>query len=73
MKEWTTNIVLVDLQGYKKHKPMPPYDYQKLFDGPIRLLSDMSESDVRNEIVRLLRLNSYAGQYYPRIFLICQS
>lgn len=58
IKEWTKNVVLIDYQGRKKHLPTPLYDYHKLFDGPIRLLSDMTEDDVRCEIVRLIKLKS---------------
>lgn len=57
VKEWTKNVVLVDCQG-ETHRPAPLYDYQKLFDGLIRLLSDMSEEDVREEIVRLVKLKN---------------
>lgn len=56
VKEWTKNVILIDFQGEEYTQPLPLYDYQKLFDGLIRLLSDMSERDVRDEIVRLVRL-----------------
>ena len=72
VKEWTKNVVLIDYQSAKKHLPQPLYDYQKLFDGPIRLLSDMIEDDVRDEICRLVRLKNIPthalGEIVPESF-----
>lgn len=56
VKEWTKNFVLIDFQGYDKHVIHALYDYNKIFDGPIRILSTMSEEEVRAEIVRLVGL-----------------
>lgn len=56
VKEWTKNVVLIDYQGQKGHESLALYDYQKIFDGLIRISSNMSEKDVRDEIVRLVQL-----------------
>ena len=53
VKQWTKNVVLIDYQGQEM---AVLYDYQKLFDGLIQISSDMSEEDIREEIVRLIQL-----------------
>ena len=58
VREWTNKFVLIDWQGENSHQSLPFYDYHKLFDGLIKLLSDMTEFDVRDEIVRLIKLKS---------------
>ena len=58
VREWTKKFVLIDWQGENSHQSLPLYDYHKLFDGLIKLLSDMTEFDVRDEIVRLIKLKS---------------
>lgn len=37
-------------------------EYDKLYDGSIRYCSDWSETDVRNEIVRLVQQKKIATQ-----------
>ena len=56
-KEVTKSIVLIDWQG-DGAEPKPLYDYQKLFDGIVKLAADMSEIDVRVEILRLIKLKN---------------
>ena len=56
MKEWTKNLVLIDFQGQEPGMECPLFDYQKIFDGLIQIMSDQSEYDVREEVVRLVQL-----------------
>ena len=56
MKEWTRNLVLIDFQGQEPGMECPLFDYQKIFDGLIQIMSDQSEYDVREEVVRLVQL-----------------
>lgn len=58
VREWTKNVVLIDWQGDDCQQPLPLYDYMKLFDGLIKLSSNMTELDVREEIVRLIKLKN---------------
>ena len=51
MKQWTKNAVLIDNQGQEMEVL---YDYQVY--GLIQISSDMSEEDIREEIVRLIQL-----------------
>lgn len=67
VKEWTKNVVLIDYQGPDENKPLPLYDYHKLFDGLMKLSSDMSESDVRGEIVRLVHLKKIVTHRLDKI------
>ncbi len=48
-------LVLVDYQG-DTDSEVSLNEYQKLYDGCMRYNSDMSESDIKKEIVRLVRL-----------------
>ena len=66
VKEWTRNVVLIDFQGQKENETLVLYDYQKIFDGLIQLSFDMSEEDVREEIVRLVQL-----KHVPTHHLAC--
>ena len=56
IKYWMRNLVIIDFQGQEANKECPLYEYQKIFDGLIRIASDQSESDIRDEIVRLVKL-----------------
>ena len=58
VRNWTKNVVLIDWQGDNSDESVPLYDYQKIFDGLIKFGSNMSELDVRNEIVRLIKLKN---------------
>ena len=67
IKEWTKNIVLIDFQGQTENDVLPLHDYHKIFDGLISLNSDMSEEDVRQEIVRLVQLKSVPTHHLERL------
>lgn len=67
VKEWTKNIVLIDYQGQKENDVLPLYDYHKIFDGLISLNSEMSEEDVRQEIVRIVQLKSIPTHHLERL------
>ena len=54
-KEVQKWLVLVDYQGDSPGEVVAFLEYQKLYDGSIRYRMDMSEDEVRQEIVRLLR------------------
>ena len=56
VKDWTKNLVMIDFQGQEANKECPLYEYQKIFDGLIRISSDQSEYEIRAEIVRLVKL-----------------
>ena len=56
IKYWMRNLVIIDFQGQEANKECPLYEYHKIFDGLIRIASDQSESDIRDEIVRLVKL-----------------
>lgn len=53
IKEVQKGLVLIDFQEEKSDIPLREYD--KLYDGSMRYSSDMSERDIRNEIVRLVK------------------
>ena len=55
VKEFTRNLVMIDFQGQES---CPLHDYQKIFDGLIRIGSDQSEEEIREEIVRLVKLKN---------------
>lgn len=57
VREWKRNVVLIDWQG-DEEESVPLYDHQKLFDGLMNIVSTMCEIDVRNEIVRLVKLKT---------------
>lgn len=67
VKEWMKNIVLIDYQGQRENDVLPLYDYNKIFDGLISLNSEMSEEDVRQEIVRLVHLKSLPTHNLERL------
>lgn len=56
VKDWTKNLVMIDFQGQEANKECPLYEYQKIFDGLIRISSNQSEYEIRAEIVRLVKL-----------------
>ena len=64
VKEWTRNVVLIDFQGQKENETLILYDYQKVFDGLIQFSSDMSENDVREEIVRVVQLKQVPTHHF---------
>ena len=47
------NLVIIDFQGQEAIKECPLYEYHKIL---IRIVSDQSESDIPDEIVRLVKL-----------------
>ena len=54
-KEVQKTLVLIDYQGDQPSEVMPLKEYEKLYDGCIRYQSNMSEFQIRKEIVRLVR------------------
>lgn len=54
-KEIQKRLVLIDYQGDSPGEIVAFWEYQKLYDGSIRYRLEMSEDDIRQEIVRLLR------------------
>ena len=56
VKEVQKGLVLIDYQGGNSGDVVPFREYQKLYDGCIRYRSEMSESEVRQEVVRLVRM-----------------
>ena len=54
-KEVQKGLILVDFQGEKPSEVLPLREYEKIYDGCIRYRSDMSEDEIRDEIVRLVR------------------
>ena len=46
---------MIDFQGENLAEVAPFQEYQKLYDGCMRYHSDMSEDEIRQEIVRLVR------------------
>lgn len=54
-KEVQKTLVLIDYQGYQLSEVMPLKEYEKLYDGCIRYQSNMSEFQIRKEIVWLVR------------------
>ena len=66
-KEWTKNIVLIDYQGKDSSESKPLYDYMRIFDGLIRVCSDMPEDEVRNEIVHLVRKKKIVAHNFHQL------
>lgn len=54
-KEVQKGLVVIDFQGYSPPQVVSLKEYQKIYDGCIRYMSNMSEDEIRNEIVRLVR------------------
>lgn len=54
-KEVQKNLVVIDFQGDNPSEVVPLREYEKLYDGCMRYRSDMSETEIREEIVRLVR------------------
>ena len=51
------SFVLIDYQGQSEESEcFSLFAYQKIYDGLLKISSAMSESDVRNEVVRLVQL-----------------
>ena len=56
-KEWTKGFLLIDYQGQSEEcECITLFEYQKIYDSLLKISSAMSESNVRNEIVRLVQL-----------------
>ena len=54
-KEVQKCLVIIDYQGDSPSEAVPLRDYEKLYDGCIRYRSNMSEFQIREEIVRLVK------------------
>lgn len=54
-KEVQKGLVVIDFQGSNPTGVLPLREYEKIFDGCIRFDTDMTENDIRDEIVRLVR------------------
>ena len=67
VKEWTKNVVLIDYQGQMENELLPLCDFHKIFDGLMTFTSDMSEQDIREEIVRLVQLKSIPTHHLERL------
>ena len=55
-KELQKNLVLIDYQGEEATEVAPLREYEKIYDGCMRFKSDMKESDIREEICRLVSM-----------------
>ena len=54
-KQYQKNLVVIDYQGNNQTEEiMALAEYHKIYDGCIRYNSEMTESEIRDEIVRLL-------------------
>ena len=58
VKEYQKGLIVIDFQGTGNEVPLN--DYHKLYDGSMRYTSHIQESDVRKEIVRLVRQKTVA-------------
>ena len=61
-KEIHKCLVAISFQGDKPHELLALHEWEKIFDGNIKYYSDQSEDEIRNEIVRLLRLKKSETQ-----------
>ena len=55
-KEVQKGLILIDYQGEKVSEVLPLREYEIIYNGCMRYRSDMSEDEIKEEIVRLVRL-----------------